>query len=264
MIGVAHTLLGAVILVLVGVPDTATPTNSMLAIVSGVLMGAGGLTWILLAYRQEISRLIPVTQIAPIFSAILAVFFLSESMSAFQWVSVVATVTGAIAISVRVGERYRGMFIHPSFPILILGAFVSAAANVIGKSAVDDLPLLYTHGLRSLSLGLLFLVVGARKVPISNFTTLVRNRSPAFLFFGINEFIVANVGLIFLLSALSSGQASLVLAAAGTRALFVVLFSTLLALIWKGALGEETNRQAVVVKISGTTLIVAGIVGVSL
>jgi transporter family protein len=264
MVGFAHTLLGTVIIAVVRVPESATLTASLFAVASGALIGLGGLIWIVVMYRQEISRVIPVTQTSPIFAAIFAVVFLGESMSSWQWAAVVATVSGAIAISIRLGESYRDIFIQRSFFILILAAIIAATANIIGKVALNDLPIFYTHGLRSVGLGFLFLLAGFRRAPLTNLRTLISTRSPALLVFGINEFIVANGALLLLLWALSEGPASRVLALAGTRAMFVVLFSTSLALIWKGALGEETNRQAVVIKTGAVIAIVLGIAGVSL
>jgi uncharacterized membrane protein len=190
--------------------------------------------------------------------------FLNESMSAWQWAAVVATVSGAIAISIKIGESYRDIFIQRSFFILILAAIIAATANIIGKVALNDLPILYTHGLRAIGLGTLFLVVGIRRAPLANLSTLIRTRSPALLLFGVNEFIIANGALLLLLWALSEGPASRVLALAGTRAMFVVLFSTSLALIWKGALGEDTARRAIVIKVGAVIAIVLGITGVSL
>jgi uncharacterized membrane protein len=263
MVGIVHTALGFVILAVIGVPQSATLSATLFALTSGFLIGLGGLMWILVMYRQEISRVIPVTQTSPIFAAILAVLFLDESMSGLQWVAVIATVSGAIAISVKIGENYRSIFIQPSFFILILAAIIAATANVIGKVALNELPILYTHGLRAIGLGVLFLAVGIRHSPIANVYGLIRTRSPAILLFGINDFIIANAGLLLLLLALSKGPASLVLALAGTRAMFVVLFSTSIALVWKGALGEDTRRRTIAIKGGAVVAIVLGIAGVS-
>ena len=84
-------------------------------------------------------------------------------------------------------------------------------------------------------------------------------RSPALLFVSGNELVIANVGLLLLLRALSEGPASLVIALAGTRALFLVLYSTSLALFRRGALGEHTSPGAIAVKVGATALIATGV-----
>lgn len=264
MIGIAHTVLGLTILAIISVPDTATTTAVLSALASGTLIGVGGLMWILVLYRQEVSRVVPVTQTAPIFAAILAVVFLGETMTTTQWFSVIATVTGAILISIKIGENYRDIFIQRSFFILILSAIVLASANIIGKTALTDLPVMYTHGLRSVGLGGLFLIAGSRAASYANLASIIRTKSRGLLLFGFNELILANAALLLLLAALSQGPASLVLALAGTRAMFIVVLSTTVALLWKGALGEDTTRRTITIKASAVTLIVAGIIGVSI
>lgn len=263
MIGIAHTLLGVIILAVVSVPDGACTSAVLSALASGALIGVGGLMWILVLYRQEVSRVVPVTQTAPIFAAVLAVVFLGETMSTTQWLSVMATVTGAIVISLKIGENYRDIFIHRSFFILIAAAIILASANIIGKSALTDLPIMYTHGLRSVGLGGTFFIFGSRRASYANLAGLIRTRSPGLLVFGFNEYVLANGALLLLLAALSQGPASLVLALAGTRAMFIVVLSTTVALLWKGALGEDITRRAITVKAAAVTLIVAGIIGVS-
>jgi len=56
----------------------------------------------------------------------------------------------------------------------------------------------------------------------------------------------------------------LVTALVATRAIFVVIFSTTIALIWRGALGEITTPRAVAVKVGSAGLIVAGVTGIAI
>ena len=113
--------------------------------------------------------------------------------------------------------------------------------------------------MRMLALGLIFLAFALRSESWNDVRGYFTNRSPALLFVGVNEFITANVGILLMLWALSLGPASLVTALFGTRALFVVLYSTGLAMIWRGSLGEQTSRGNIVVKMVSAALIVVGI-----
>ena len=263
LIGVAQTAVGIVVLAGVRIPDGATLQATGTALLSGLLFGVSGNLLIRVLYRQEVSRTIPVTQTAPIFAALIGVAFLGESVSVLQGLAIVATVAGAVVISLRIDAGYRGVFLHRSFFVLILGAMIMATANVVGKVALDDLPVLYTHGLRALGLGSVFLAVNLRSAPIGDVAEFIRRRSPALRFVALNEFVIANAGLLLLLWALSLGPVSLVTAVVGARAMFVVIYSTVLALAWKGALGEETTRGAIAVKAASTALIVAGVAGIA-
>lgn len=264
LIGIAQTSIGFVVLAFVWIPHDATLQATAIAFSSGLLFGVSGNLLIRILYTQEVSRTIPVTQTAPIFAAIIGVAFLGEAVSPLQWLAIVATVTGAVMISLRIDASYRGVFLHRSFFLLILGALIMATANVIGKVALDELPVLYTHGIRALGLGTVFLAVNVRRAPIADVVDFVRQRSPALRFVAMNELIIANSGLLLLLWALSLGPVSLVTALAGTRAMFVVVYSTVLALVWKGALGEQTNRGAIIVKVVSTTLIIGGVAGIAI
>ena len=263
LIGVAQTLIGVVVLAAVRVPASATTSASLLAFVSGLIFGVSGLLLMRVLYHREVSKTIPVQQTAPIFAAILALLFLGESISALQWLAIFATVVGAVALSLRIEGTSRGIPLDHYFFLMILAAIIFASANIVGKAALDELPVMYTHGLRSLGLGAVFLLAAAREDPVHNVVRFVRERSPALLFVSANELVIANASLILLLWALSVGPASLVIAVAGTRSMFVVVLSTVLALVRKGALGEETTPLAIAVKVGSTSLIVGGIVGIT-
>ena len=263
LVGVAQTLVGIVVLAFVRIPDSSTLESTATALLSGLLFGVAGNLMMRVLYSQEVSRTVPVTQTAPIFAALIGVAFLGESVTMLQWLAIVATVVGAVTISLRFGTNYRGVLLHRSFFVLLLSALIMAAANVIGKVALDDLPVLYTHALRSLGLGGVFLAVNVRREPIRNIAEFLRGRSPALVFVALNEMIVANTALILLLWALSLGPVSLVIALMASRSMFVVIYSSVLAFIWQGALGEQTTRVAVAVKIGSTALIIGGVAGIA-
>ena len=258
MIGIAQTTVGTISILVAGIPATATVGSSIAALSSGMFFGLSGITSQRVLFTQEVSRTIPVTQSSPIFAALLAMTFLDEPISLLQWAGIMATVTGSIMLSLRIRD-VGTLFLHKSFYMLILSAFFFGTAHVVGKPALTDLPILYTHGMRMLALGLIFLAFALRSESWNDVRGYFANRSPALLFVGMNEFITANVGILLMLWALSLGPASLVTALFGTRALFVVLYSTGLAMIWSGSLGEQTSRGNIVVKMVSAALIVVGI-----
>ena len=258
MIGIAQTTVGTISILVAGIPATATVGSSIAALSSGMFFGLSGITSQRVLFTQEVSRTIPVTQSSPIFAALLAMTFLDEPISLLQWGGIIATVTGSIMLSLRIRD-VGTLFLHKSFYMLMLSAFFFGTANVVGKHALTDLPILYTHGMRMLALGLIFLAFALRSESWNDVRGYFANRSPALLFVGMNEFITANVGILLMLWALSLGPASLVTALFGTRALFVVLYSTGLAMIWSGSLGEQTSRGNIVVKMVSAALIVVGI-----
>ena len=263
LIGVAQTSVGVVLLAVVGVPESATVELALWALASGAVFGLGAQFFMHVLFREEVSRTVPVIQSAPIFTAVFAVFFLGERLGLVEWVAVVAVVAGAVLLSTRPGAGTVGSILHRSFIFLMLASAFQGLAQILGKVAVDEMPVLFTHALRSLSLGAVFLVFNLRRAPWRDVAGFVRSRSPALAFVALNELVIATTGLLLLLWALSLGEASLVTALNGTRAFFLVLYSTALALVWKGALGEVVTRGAIAVKVGSTALIVAGVAAIA-
>ena len=265
LIGITQTTVGTVSLIFSGIPDEATLATTGSAIGSGILSGLSAFFSQRVLYRQEVSRTIPITQSAPIFTALLALLILGESISIIQWVGIIVAVLGCASISMSVdNENHRGVVMHRSFYVLMLSAFLFGASTVIGKIALESLPILYTHGLRTITLGLLMLSFSLRPAPYNDIKSLVSARSPAFLLVAVNDFVTAQAGLIMMLWALSIGPASLVGAVSGTRALFTVLYSIGITKIFINALGEDISTGSVLIKLLSTLLIVGGITALAL
>ena len=264
LIGIAQTFAGVVFLVAVRVPAEATWEPVLWAFASGVVFGLSAQFLIRVLYWNEVSRTIPIFQSYPIFTAIYAFFFLGEELGAVEWLAVAVVVMGAVLISFRPGSAsIRGILCDKAFVLLMIGSAIQGSAHVFGKVAVDDLPVLFTHALRTLGLGGVFLVFNLRSRPLDDVRTFVRTRSPALRFVAMNELVIAQVGFL-LLWALALGPAALVTALSATRAFFLVVYTTVLALVWKGALGEVATPGVIALKLFSTALIVGGIAAIAM
>lgn len=263
LVGFAQVTIGIVVLAAVPLPDTVSLWFSATALVSGIIFGISGSLMLKVLFQQEVSRTVPVMQIAPIFAAAFALIFLDETITAMQWLAILSTVAGAVMLSVRFDNGFGGIPLNRNFFILVLAAAIFAMGNIVGKVALEHLPVMYTHGMRSLGLGAVFLLFHLRREPLQHVKEMLKERSPGLLVVGANELVIANSSLILLLWALSIGPVSLVTALVATRAMFIVIFSTLLALIWRGALGEVITVRAIAVKTGSTALIVAGVAGIA-
>lgn len=264
LIGIAQTFVGVVLLAIVRAPANAELSAVAWALFSGALFGLSAQFLMRVLFSEEVSRTVSVFQSYPIFTAVFAFFFLGEHLGAVEWLAVAAVVSGAVMLSLRIDAEYRRLFLHRSFVLLMIGSAIQGSAHIFGKAAVDELPVLFTHAVRSLGLGGVFLLFNLRRAPWRDVSQFVRERSPALRFVAVNELIIASAGLLLLLWALSLGPAALVTALFGTRAFFLVVYSILLALVWKGALGEATTPGAVAAKVGSTCLIVGGAAAIAL
>ena len=258
-IGFTMPLVGTTLLLVFGIPESATLEAVLLALVSGAFYGLGAHILIHSLYTREVSRAIPVYQTYPIFTALIAFFFLGERLGAVEWLAVLAVVVGAVLISSGSGTS-RGFLPDKTFMLLMLGSLIEGSSFVFGKSALNELPVLFAHALRMLALSGVLLAFNLRRPPLDDLISFFRTRSPALGYMAVNQFLVANGSLFLLLWGLSLGPVTLVTALSSLRTFFLVVFTIGLSLVWRGALGEVTTRGTVTVKLVSTALIVGGAV----
>ena len=257
-IGLVMPFVGVVFVLISGVPHAEDGDAVLWALVSGACYGLGANLLLHVLYGQEVSRAVPVFQTYPVFTALLAFVFLGERLDALAWAAIVAVVAGAALMSARIGAGAGRALPLRAFLLLLLGALIEGSSYVFGKSAVNELPVLATHGLRMIALGCVLSAFNLRREPLADLTRFVRERSPALGWIALNQFVVANLGLLTLMWALSLGPTGPVTALASLRTFFLVVFSLAVSLVWRGALGEELTPRAVAVKLAATALIVAG------
>ncbi len=262
-IALSMPFVGAAFLVFAGVPQTVDAESVGWALISGAFYGLGTQLLLTVLYTQEASRAAPVFQTYPIFTALMASIFLGERLDAVAWAAIFAVVAGAGLLSVRIGSASGQPLPGRALLLLILGSAIEGSSHVFGKTAVDELPVFTTHGLRMLALGSVLLAFNLRRRPLADLGLFVRRRSPALAYMALNQFIVANLGLLMLVWALSLGPAALVSALTSLRTFFLVAFSIAISLIWRGSLGERTTPRAVAVKLCASALIVGGVAAIA-
>ena len=263
LIAIGHVPIGIAFIAISPLEELTVAAASW-SLSAGVLGGLSAVVFFKVMVKREVTRTIPVVQTYPIFVAPLAVLFLDESLRAFHWFAILVTVAGAVMMSMRQDAGGRGFVLDRSFYELLGASLLLAGMNLAAKQAVETLPVLLVHGLRSFGLAAVLMAFGARREPLDEVRRMIAERSPALGLFGLNEFVIVNTGMILNLWATSLGPISLVSALTGSSSLFLLVYSTLLGLRFRGMLGEQVGRRAVIVKASATTLIVAGVMVISL
>ncbi len=257
-IGLTMPLVGASLLLFAPIPTSAPPNAIASALVSGTLYGLGAQILLRILYAQEASRAVPIYQTYPIFTALIAFLLLGETLDPLAWIAILAIVAGAALLTARIGSPRARPMPNAALLILILGSAIEGASHVLGKAAVDHLPVLTTHALRMLALSAVLLSLNLRPRPLADLKLLVRRRSPALPLIALNQFVVANLGLLMIIWALSLGPAAPVAALTSLRTFFLVAFTIAISLIWRGSLGERTTPRDIALKLSAAALIVAG------
>ena len=259
VIGIAMMLIGLALLAITGVPSSATLEPVLWALISGAFYGLGTHILVYVLYTQEVSRVIPIYQTYPMFTALIAFFFLGERLDAVELIAMLAVVGGAVLLSFRPDPSGCGFLLDRMFVLLIIGSAIEGSSFVFGKSAVNELPVLFAHALRLLAIGSVLLALNLRRRSLEQVLWFLRTRSPALRYVAVNQFVISNGSQFLFLWALSLGPTTLVTALSSLRTFFVVVYAIVLSLVWRGALGERNTRSTIGLKLVSTVLIVGGI-----
>ena len=254
--GTGRFLWGALLPVFVGFGINDYGWHLAAAIFAGIVWG-GALAFMAWGFRlEEASRVTAVTHSFPVFSALLAVVFLDETLGGLQWGAIVAVVAGAILISVRRSASEGLPRLNRAFPVILASSLCYGLSFFAAKFAVEEVSVWTLFSIRQLGMALVFLILGRkawREVPL-----VLRNRSTLGLML-VTEFFLAHIALIFTLLAIEGGPVSVVSTLAGTRPLFVFLYTILLSASWWRFVDEPLERNVLALKLGSIAMIVGGV-----
>jgi|TARA_B100001971_G_scaffold86380_1_gene79851 drug/metabolite transporter (DMT)-like permease len=246
-----------------GVPDETSTYSLVMATLSGSTWGVG-LAMVFWGYKlEEASRASAIVHTFPVFVAIVALFWLDETLVPGQWAAIIVIVAGAFVISIRRSDG-RGIFrLSQAFPILICGSLLTALSHLFAKSALDDhLTVWMTYSIRAAAMGVAFAFL-AKPAAFVELLRVLRNwRTLALIL--IADFLLAPVASISLTRATGLGAISLVAAVAATRPFFVFMVSTFFSIERIKLLNEPLERDTLALKVIALVMIVGGIATLSL
>ena len=228
------------------------------AIASGLLW-AGGIILFFHGLRlEEVSRATPIQMTAPIFTALLAVTFLGESLNALQWVAIGMVVLGGATVTVR-PELGRLRIANRRALVILLGAsLVMGVAFVVSKEATNHMNVLAIQAFRAAAMGVGVLVLQGRGRAFREVRGMLRERA-AMGTLVLTEGILAPIAAFMFVLALSMGPVSLVSAVSSSRPLIVLAASAALSTRSWNVLGEPLDRGTLGIKLASTVLIVGGV-----
>ena len=256
---VAH---GTLALAITGVPTDASMSSIAYAVASGLCWG-GALAMMFWGYTmEEASRSSAIIHTFPVFVAFMGVFLLGESLSVGQWGGIVVVVGGAFLVSLWGTRGGLAIRLNWALPILIGASIFTALAIVLGKQALNELPVLFVYSVRNYGMGVVFLTLW-KPGAWGDFFLAMRDKQTFFLLFGA-EFTLAPLGVWLNVIAINLGPVSLVATATATRPLSVFLFSTLCSTRWLPILDEPLEWRTLSVKFLAVGMVVGGIVMLTL
>ena len=235
---------------------------------SGLINGAGLALMFWVLRRQEVSLVIPITSSSPVFVAVLAVLLLSETLTVLHSIAILVTIAGTVIVSTggtNQAQRDRSQNVVLGSPLILLMicSISMAFGQIMSKAALDDMTFWNLFVLRSFGFGAACVLLPLRPSVVREFRQVLKDRV-ALVIIVFNEGLIGFATMSLALWAVSLGPVSLVATVLSTRPLFVFVLSIVLSSgIWR-LLDEPLEPKILARKLASTTMIVAGVAGLSL
>lgn len=228
------------------------------AVVVGGMERFGGIFYFRAAKVEEMSRVVPLFSLVPLFVLVLSVTFLSETLTTAQYLGVFCISAGIFLISAR--RKLSGVsHLTGALWIMLPYTVILAVRVVVSKFLLLSVNF-YTFSFyffigQFLSAVILILPHASAVLTYNLFAKLKRRIKGMVL---INEtisqtaYFTGNV-------ALALGLAPLVTAASGSQSIFVLLYAVILSFIAPRFVTEEISRGVIAFKLIAIALTIVGI-----
>ncbi len=231
----------------------STSVYSVAAIISGALGTLGGIIWYYSLRKENVSVVTAIGASGPLYTFLLAVLFLGESLALSQVIGIVMLVAGSMVVSIKSWQiKIPGrMRLLPAF----LMAFIWGASSIFTKYSLGGLSFWQSIITRQIGNFMVVLPIGLLLIRQKRLGAGVLN-GRNLSFFGASEAAVL-VGLVLFVLAASLGPISLISA--------VGSITPLLTLFWIFLLGRnhiatnELGRENLKPLLMGALLIMGGI-----
>lgn len=230
-----------------------SPNLTILALFSGVIYSIVVYLYFKAVSMEEISRIVPLFFLSPLFVLIIAGIFIGEIFGAKEYLGIILLVAGAVAVSAK---NIRKMRFGTAFWLVILATIIMAVQNTMVKylldfadywtvfswtrigSAIALIPFYFTH-FRDL-----------RK-------TVQKHGKKSLAVITLNESMNL-VAVLLVTIAASIGYVTLVNAISSVQAFFVLLFVVILSIFYPKILKEEIGRGTLARKVFAVVIMFIG------
>ena len=230
-----------------------SPANIALAIGGGVLYFLGATLFFEAAKLEEISRIISVMYIQPLFVLFLATFFLGERFTAQNYLGILLLVAGSLLISVKKDLKLRSKKVAG---LIFLSTFLYGCFDIITKYALGFADVWTVFAYMRIGLFLPTLIVLYRCLP--EIKSLIRNHGKKTVVVLTLNSVISLVAYVLLTLAFTAGTVSLVNALSSLQPLFVLVIAILVSQFFPRLLNEKTNKTTIALKFIAAIIMVIG------
>ena len=227
--------------------------NILLAFISGVFYISGILFYFKAVKIEEISRIVPLSCLTPLFVSIFALVFLGEFFAPIKYLGIFSIVVGAILISTK---GYLKINQGKAFWLMILFAVFMAINHVITKYLLSfaDFWTIFSW----MRIGVFIALIPIYITSFSSLLLTVKEHGKKVIFVTSFGECLSLAGVLFITIAASVGYITLVNALSSVQPLFVLLFTIILSIFFPKILKEEIGKSIVLQKFVAIILILGG------
>ena len=178
-------------------------------------------------YMEEVSRVIPLFALVPLFVSIFAAIFLNEIFSVIKYIGVAFLIAGAFVISY---EKKGAFKLSKPFWTMIIADIFFAASIILVKYSLNDLSLTGETAFFWFALGN-FLPVPIFFWMAKDSLLKVIKKTPKVLFYVCFSEPIAITGRFVLFTAATLGPITLISALGQTQMFFVLVFAIAVSLL---------------------------------
>ena len=232
-------------------------TDFLIAMFSGAVFSASVTLYYKAVQYDDISRVIILFQLGPIFTLILSFLFLSEVLTKNSFIGFLFLLSAGILVSYK---RVNGSFkLSKAFYLMAISMFLGAIAYVTGK---------YVYSITSFWSAFLWLrlagftAIGVLLLPSirKDAMTTFKLMKPKIKGLMVLKMLIDFSALIFIGYAILNGPVSLV-SALGSSALplFVFILALITSIYLPKLVKEDIDRKAILTKLAAIALMIIGI-----
>lgn len=248
---------GCGVLLTIGLSEMSYPRIG-LALCAGVFKTLLVLFYFLAIAREEVSRVVTLIYLAPLFILLSARFVLHESLQPQEHLGVILLVSGAVLITCK-GKLFPRL--NFAFCFAILGVLCLTASQIITKHLLEatDYWTVFSYA----RVGGFLAVVPLLPIVISNIQAVrSEHKSSVLALIPVNDTIGVCALFIFT-AAVALGPVTLVNALSSVQLLFLLLFVVIVGAFNPNILREDLERSVLMSKLVAILLMICGTFAIS-
>lgn len=238
-------------------PSVLLAPDKGLMVLSGIIGIIASIPYFHAMSKGEASRIIPLFNLVPIFSLLLAFFFLGQGLSNLELVAFVPIVIGGFLISM---ERTKGMFrLNAGFWLVIFSAFLYAVSFVVIQHTLQ----VANYYTVQVFVALGYFAGGMLVIPYSLLLRKVKAHEFHYNIIGVglqgvNQTMYL-ISRLLLNITLTLAPVALAVSFGGFTGFYVLIITSLLSLYYPKILKENLSKSILMLKIMALVLLFVGV-----